>query len=139
MKDETLNFIIVIIFCLIFGGFIGYLFGIRGNSENITLMLGSITAIATVVLAITTYYYVRLTSRLVKVQTQPLLNITIKKKFIRQMEEVYFVIENSGATTAYDITFEVVPDNYEYKTNNSFKDFVYCTPFVKPDLSWKYE
>lgn len=79
MKDETLNFIIVIIFCLIIGGFIGYLFGIRDNSENITLLLGSITAIATVVLAITTYYYVRLTSRLVKVQTQPLLNITIKK------------------------------------------------------------
>ena len=57
------------------------------------------------------------------------------------MEEVYFVIENSGATTAYDITFEVVPDNYEYKTNNSFKDFVPIKngiPYLNPDQEIRY-
>lgn len=144
MIENPISAVVLFIF-LIFGILVGFAIGNIVhfdifNEKEITIAF--ITAIPAIALVVVTFYYAIRTNRLVKVQTDPMLNIYIESKFSSAGIIIYLVVKNVGNSPAYNISFVPTPDNYEYEVGKKIKDLELIKKgimYLNPQQERKFE
>jgi hypothetical protein len=119
-------FILVICFIVFAIGFLlgGKLFSDKSWRTFLVDYSGASTAFATILLVFVTGIYVYFTRRLVSEQTRVRVALSLQRE-IGSGGHLYvsIVIKNVGFGSAYDISFDIDPADFEYLPNRQISDY----------------